>query len=120
MGLIALRNMKFFGYHGCHEEEQKIGNNYVVDVFINTSLINAAKTDALSATVDYVKVHRIVEHEIAITSKLLENVAERIINSLSKEFTEIEKVKVRVAKLNPPVGGEVEQVYIEFEKKLKE
>lgn len=120
MGKIAIKGMCFFGYHGCHKEEQNIGNNYLVDVYIDTNLTKAAKTDNLTNTIDYVKVHQIVEKEISKTSKLLENVAERVINELSKNFKHIDYIKVRVAKLHPPIGREVEKVYIELEKKFKE
>lgn len=119
MSKIALKGMRFFGYHGCHKEEQKIGNHYVVDLILKTDLDKAARSDLLADTIDYVTVHKLVEKEISITSKLLENVAQRIINSIEKKYSVVEQINVKVSKLNPPVGGEVEEVCIELEKKLR-
>lgn len=119
MSKIILNGMKFFGYHGCHKEEQKIGNNYIVDVLLETNLEKAAHSDSLHDTIDYVKVHSLVEKEIKITSKLLENVAQRIIDTIATHFPEVYSINVKVAKLNPPVGGEVEKVYVEIDKDLR-
>ena len=34
MGIIKLTNIRTFSYHGCLEEEAKIGSNYRVDLTI--------------------------------------------------------------------------------------
>ena len=34
MAVIALEGMRFFAYHGFYPEENIIGTNYVVDVYI--------------------------------------------------------------------------------------
>jgi dihydroneopterin aldolase len=45
-------------------------------------------------------------------SKLLENVAKRILDALFLSFTSIEKAKIKVSKLNPPMGGQIEKVSV--------
>jgi dihydroneopterin aldolase len=42
-----------------------------------------------------------------IKSKLLENVANRILDELYKEFPAVIKAEVKVSKLNPPLGGKL-------------
>ena len=42
MGQIALEGMEFFAFHGYYDEEQKIGNKYGVDLYIETNLNAAA------------------------------------------------------------------------------
>ncbi|MFD1094520.1 dihydroneopterin aldolase [Salegentibacter chungangensis] len=112
MGSIKLKNIKVFAYHGCLVEEGKIGSDYRVDLKVKGDLSNSAKTDSLSDTVDYVHLNKIVKEEMAIRSKLLENVAERIINRVLEEIILVQKVKVDVSKINPPIGGNVAMVTV--------
>lgn len=112
LGSITLKNIRVFAYHGCLDEEGKIGSDYRVDLKVKGDLNNPAKTDALADTIDYVHLNRIVKEEMAIRSKLLENVAERIINRVLKEIILVQKVKVEVSKINPPIGGNVAMVTV--------
>lgn len=117
MGIIKLTNIRTFSFHGCLEEEAKIGSNYRVDLTIKTNLEPSAKTDELTDTVDYVDLNRIVVEEMAIRAKLLEHVAKRIIDRVLKELKMVTKIEVEVTKLNPPINGDVEGVTIIMKKK---
>ena len=117
MGKIKLTNIRTFSYHGCLEEEAKIGSNYRVDLTVKTNLKPSAQTDELNDTVDYVDLNRIVVEEMAIRAKLLEHVAQRIIDRVLKELLPVLKIKIEVTKLNPPIGGDVEGVTIRMKKK---
>ena len=117
MGIIQVNNIKLYANHGCLEEEEKIGSEYRVDVEVKANLRKSSKTDDLMDTVDYVHLNHIVKEEMAIRSKLLEEVAQRILNRFFKELKMIEKATVSVAKINPPIGGNVEEVVIILTKK---
>ena len=117
MGIIKLTNIRTFSFHGCLEEEAKIGSNYSMNLTIKTNLEPSAKTDELTDTVDYVDLNRIVVEEMAIRAKLLEHVAKRIIDRVLKELKMVTKIEVEVTKLNPPIGGDVEGVTIIMKKK---
>ncbi len=112
MNKINIEGINLYGYHGCLEEEAKIGANYIVDVLMETDFTEAAKTDDLSKTIDYVTVFNIVKTEMAIRSKLIESVGKRIVDELKKEFDTLKKVEVKISKLNPPMNGNVEKVSI--------
>lgn len=112
MGAITIKNIKVFAYHGCLEEEGKIGSEYRVDLKVKGDLSRAAKTDELQDTMDYVHLNKIVKEEMAIRSKLLETVAERILNRILAEILIVQKVKVAVSKINPPIGGNVQMVTV--------
>ena len=114
MGIIKLKNIRTFSYHGCLVEEGKIGSDYRVDLEVKTDLKLSAETDDLHDTVDYVLLNKIVVTEMAIRSHLLEHVAKRIINKILTESKMVTKVKVAVSKINP-IGGDVEMVTIEME-----
>jgi len=117
MGIIKVNNIKLYAYHGCLDEEAKIGSEYRVDVSIKADLKKSAKTDDLIDTVDYVHLNYIVKEEMAIRAKLLEEVAQRILNRMFKELKKVKKAKVSVSKINPPIGGNVEEVVIILTKK---
>ena len=117
MGIIKLNNIRTFSFHGCLVEESKIGSDYRVDLEVKTDLEKSAKTDDLDDTVDYVHLNKIVKEEMAIRSKLLEHVAKRIIDRIFNEIKSVKKIVVSVAKLNPPIGGDVESVEIEMRAK---
>ena len=115
MGTIKLKNIRTFSFHGCLEEEGKIGSDYRVDLEIKTDLRKSSTTDDLKDTVDYVLLNKIVVEEMDIRSKLLEHVAHRIITRIFKEIPAVSRIVLAVSKLNPPIGGDVEAVTIEME-----
>ena len=117
MGNIYLKNIRLYAYHGCMEEEGKIGSDYVVNLKVKTDLSVSSKTDNLTDTVDYVNLYSIVKEEMKHRAKLLEHVVERIVNRIIKEHPEVVKASVRVAKKNPPIGGNVEEVAVKREVK---
>lgn len=115
MGTIKLQNIRTFSFHGCLEEEGKIGSDYRVDLEIKTDLRKSSLTDELKDTVDYVLLNQIVVEEMDIRAKLLEHVAHRIITRIFKEIPSVSRIILAVSKLNPPIGGDVEAVTIEME-----
>lgn len=112
MGKITLKNIKVFSYHGCLDEEGKIGSDYRVDLMVKGNLTHSAQTDSLSDTIDYVHLNKIVKQEMAIRTKLLETVADRILNRIFNEIELVEKARVDVSKINPPIGGDVGMVTV--------
>lgn len=117
MGKIQVNNIKLYAYHGCLEEEAKIGSWYRVDIEVEGDLSKSAKTDELSDTIDYVHLNAIAKEEMAIRSKLLEEVAQRILDRFFREIPMLEMAKVAVAKINPPIGGNVEEVVVILEQR---
>ncbi|MBP6870682.1 MAG: dihydroneopterin aldolase [Bacteroidales bacterium] len=114
MGTIAIEGMEFYAYHGCFHEEQIIGTRFTVDLFMEADTTSAELTDDLSETVDYQSVYRVVSEEMAIKSKLLEHVARRILSRIGREFPQVGAARIKVSKMNPPVGGKTERVSVEI------
>ncbi|HEY6160421.1 MAG TPA: dihydroneopterin aldolase [Bacteroidia bacterium] len=112
MGKILVEGIKLYAYHGCMEEEGRIGRSFVVDVTIETDLGPSTLNDSLADTIDYVKVYDVVKEEMAVRSKLIEHVGGRIIDHLKRRFPKIIHVEVKVTKLNPPIDGNVDSVSV--------
>lgn len=111
---IQLNQIQIYAYHGCYAEEQIVGNNFIVDVSLNVDTTIAAESDNIKDALNYVEVYDIVKHEMAIKSHLLENVVARICKHIKTRFNGNGLVggTVKVAKLAPPVGGQMESVSV--------
>ena len=112
---IEVNGIKIYAFHGCLPEEGKIGGQYSVDVMLNTNFTEAAKNDDLTKTIDYVIVNKIVNEEMAIRSKLIEHVGQRILERLKREINSIQLVRIKVTKICPPINGDVDNVAIIIE-----
>ncbi len=112
---IEVNGIKLYAFHGCLEEEARIGGHYVVDVAISTDFSLAAETDDLSKTVDYVAVNAIVKEEMAIRSKLIEHVGQRIFSRIKNEMKGVSELSVKITKISPPINGDVSNVAILIE-----
>ncbi|UWX54992.1 dihydroneopterin aldolase [Maribacter litopenaei] len=119
MGTIRVDNIRVYSYHGCLSEETKIGSDYLVNVEVKADLSKAIESDELRDTVDYVHINRIVVEEMGIPSKLLEHVAKRIGNRILGDLSMVKKTTISVAKVNPPINGDVEKVLVKLSFKRK-
>ena len=117
MGKIEVNNIRIFASHGCLREESIIGSDYRVDLSISANLQIAAASDKLQDTVDYVHLHRIIKEEMQIPSKLLEHVSKRIVDRIFRELPAVNEARLSIAKINPPIGGDVEEVKVILEEK---
>ena len=115
MGQIYLENIRTYSHHGCMKEETVIGSEYRVDLWVDADLTVASSSDDLKDTPDYVVLHQIVVKEMKIPSRLLEHVAQRIIERIKSTVKDLDHVRVRVSKINPPMGGDVQSVSVLLE-----
>ena len=114
--IIELENMKFYAYHGHFEIEQKVGNHFLVNLLVETGAMAAAHSDRLRDALDYQRLYQLVKGEMEVPSHLLEHVANRIADKISVEFPAVQRMKVKISKMNPPMGGEMQQVSVTLER----
>jgi 7,8-dihydroneopterin aldolase/epimerase/oxygenase len=115
MGLIAIEGLQFYAHHGYYKEEQVLGGKYTVDIYLQVDTTEAAATDDLKKTINYEQVYQIAKTEMEHHAKLIEHVCARILQKVKTAFPQVQKVKVRLSKHNPPLKGSVERVYVELE-----
>ena len=109
---IEIKGMSFYAYHGVMEQEKKVGNTYTIDLKLYTDLSKAIQTDNLDDTINYAAVFDVVKEEMKVSSQLLEHVAGRIINHIKQCFPKITAVEIRLAKLNPPISGDIKEAAV--------
>jgi dihydroneopterin aldolase len=117
--LVELIGMEFYAYHGCFKEEQIIGNRFMVNFSAETEMERPGITDTLSDALNYQELYYMIKEEIEITSKLLENVALRILDRAYRDFPAIKWAQISISKLNPPIGGRVEASRVVMSRRYK-
>lgn len=116
LGQIFIEDMEFFAFHGHYDEEKFAGNRFVVSIYLWTDTSKAEKTDNLDDALNYQVVYAIISDIMKNTkSNLVENLASNILDAIFQRFPELQKAKIRIAKLNPPMGGKIGKVGVEIE-----
>lgn len=113
MGKITLENIKIFGFHGCMEEETKVGSLFSIDLEIDTDFKKSYISDNLSDTIDYTYLFKIIKEEMLIRSNLIENLAKRIIKNIKLKIKNINFIKIKLCKISPPLkGSEINKICV--------
>lgn len=117
MSKIILENMEFQANHGVLEHEKTLGNTFLVTVEMEVYTDKAGVTDLLEDTINYQLVYQAIKKQIEIPSNLIEHVAHRIVDKLMNKFLKIQALSLTLSKMNPPLGGKVEKVSIQMERR---
>ncbi len=118
MAVVALEGMEFFAYHGLHEEERVIGTHFILDVWIQTEIkdvkvVRENDIDQVTGSINYALLYEVCHIQMQKPQKLLEHVIKNITNELKKQFDEMQMVRIRLRKKNPPVSGRVKWAVVE-------
>ena len=116
MGCIEIEGMEFYAYHGHYEEEQIVGNRFLIDLKIETDCRKAAVSDDIEDAVNYQTAYKIIKSEMKKKSNLLENIAGRILDAIYEKLDNLKSVTIKVSKMNPPMGGKIKKVSITMTK----
>ncbi len=120
MGIIEIEGMEFYAYHGCFTEEQIVGNKFMVDLRLEADCSKAQVSDNINDAVNYQIAYEIIKEEMDKKSHLLENIADRILNKIFKKLPKIDVATIKVAKINPPLGGKIGHVSVSLTKYLSD
>jgi dihydroneopterin aldolase len=110
---VALNNMEFFAFHGFYPEEQKSGNQFILDTEVELKSFDS-NDDNIYDTVNYEDLYKICKEEMKNTQKLLETVVFNIINRYKEELNNITAATVRLEKIGPQMGGKVGKAVVEM------
>ena len=104
---IELIGLVVFGHHGYLEEERRLGQRFLVDVWVDVRG-EATDSDRIEDTLDYRRIAALVRDVFAGEERLLlEGLAGAIVDGILGRFAAVERARVRVRKpdvvLDPPV-----------------
>ncbi len=109
--------MVFYGYHGVHDEERRLGQRFIVSLTLYTDPTLDAQIRNLDDTVDYTKVyHDIREIMESRQFHLLESCANTIADKLLDGYPLVQKVKICIQKPSVPINGSLKSVEVELKR----
>lgn len=103
---IELDNMRFNACHGVLPQERLTGGEFIVSIKARYDISRAMISDNVADTISYAEIFKIVNKEMLKPSCLLENIAGRIGESIFREVEGIGELKIKVSKVNPPMGAQ--------------
>ncbi|MDD2634767.1 MAG: dihydroneopterin aldolase [Bacteroidales bacterium] len=115
MNKIFISDMEFFAFHGHYPQEKTSGNKFLVDLTMYGATQKAELSDDLKDAINYQIAYALIRDVFKNTkSNLLEKIASDILTAIFNEFPELEKTKVKIKKINPPMGGQIGAVGVEI------
>ena len=101
---IHLYNLKFYSFHGVHEEEKILGNEY--EVYADVEFHEEDdEINSLSKTINYTAIFEIIKKRMQIPSSLLETVVMDIGNTIHEQYGYVRRIYVSLKKVHPPIKG---------------
>jgi 7,8-dihydroneopterin aldolase/epimerase/oxygenase len=114
MFTVHLDKLILFAHHGVHDEEGIIGTDFEVSVSVH---FNAPeKVMALDDTINYVKVFNVVKNRFAIPERLLETLAQHIVDDIYAIDNRITTINISIHKINPPISNFIGSVGVTYSK----
>lgn len=114
MFTIHLHNLKFFSFHGLHEEEKVLGKEY--DVNADVTFEENGLVNRLNQTIDYVKIYDIIRQRMNVPTHLLETVAQDLAQLIYKADNRITSIYISIKKLHPPIEAFEGSVGVTYKK----
>lgn len=113
MDKINIKKLEVFANHGVFPEENTLGQKFVISAVLYTSTRKAGLSDELEHSVHYGEVSRFIKEFVeGHVWKLLESVAEQLVQALLLEFPLLNRVDLEIEKPWAPVGLPLETVSV--------
>jgi dihydroneopterin aldolase len=113
-GTVYLKNVRLHAFHGVNQQEQVVGNDFIVNLRASYPLGKAMQSDDVGHALNYTELLEVVKTEMGQPSKLLENVAQRIAEKVFQRFPEVGELCLDLRKVNPPMGADCDGAGIEL------
>jgi len=111
---VHLHNVRFHGFHGLYETEKLVGGDFLVDLSVGFEPSVEVVTH-IEQTVDYTRLHHIVQEKMSVPTPLLETLATEIVATIREQFTGVSKISISIKKLHPPVNNFQGSLGVSFE-----
>jgi len=112
---VIVEELKLYGYHGIHEEERKHGTFFQYDLSVQTEFSLGMESDELRDTLNYVELIEIIKEANAVPAKLLEYLGGKISRAIFEAHPRAKEIRLKIQKLNPPIGEELKSVGVLIE-----
>lgn len=114
---IKIEELEVFANHGVFQEENVLGQKFLVSATLYTETRKAGQTDELTASIHYGEVSTfITEYLKNHTYKLLERVAEGLAEELLLQIKGLNRVELEIKKPWAPIGLPLKSVNVQIER----
>ena len=118
MDRIIIENLEVFARHGVFPEENVLGQKFLFSLTLWTDTRRAGISDALEDSVNYGEVcHLVQEFATSHTFRLLEALAENLVEELLIRYPSLSQVDLTIRKPWAPVGLPLESVGVAISRK---
>ena len=111
---ILLQGLQYHAFIGVGEQEQVVGNDYVLDLRLGYPFAAAMESDFVDDTLNYADVFNVVSEVMKQPSKLLEAAAGKIVKELCARYKRLESIDLKLVKRNPPMGADCDSTGVEL------
>lgn len=108
---VGLCGIEVYGHIGYFPEERKMGRRFRVEAHVEYRVEEVGQ----APPIDYREIAALVRERFTTEGYLIEHLAEELAQAILGRWKSVEKVRVRVHKLHPPVGILAESAYAEVE-----
>ncbi|MCF6237356.1 MAG: dihydroneopterin aldolase [Candidatus Marinimicrobia bacterium] len=117
MGILTIKNLVFYGYHGVQDFEKELGGRFEVDVKIRYPFTRCASEDTLDKAVDYQTVYGVVKEMVTGRKyHLIETLADHVADALVGQF-DVDEITVILRKKKVPIDAVLDYVEVEVTRK---
>lgn len=100
---ITIDRLEIYAFHGVLEQENEVGNLFLVSVNLEYDFTKAAETDDLSYALNYAELTEIVVETMRHPRKLMETVAMDLKNKIMARWPEVVSGSISISKPHPPI-----------------
>lgn len=117
MDQIIIQDLSIYAKHGVYMEENILGQQFLVSVYMDLDLSRAGQSDNLEYTIDYGKVcHFVTKYMQGHTYKLIESAAEHLAAELLLKYDQVKKIRIKVKKPWAPIGLPIKNVSVSVDR----
>lgn len=114
---IELHDIHIHAFHGVYLNEDKVGNDYIINLEVKYDEKNA-DFDDIANTINYVDLYKIVKNRMQVPTGLLEKICESIVRHIRHHYPFISEVNLSIHKLQAAIPDFQGKVGVTMNKKF--
>jgi 7,8-dihydroneopterin aldolase/epimerase/oxygenase len=109
---VSLRQLRFFAFHGLHQEEKKVKGEFIVDLDLH--YLPGEKVERIEDTINYAEVFALVKQRMELPEELLETLAMDLAEKIRERWAFVKEIVICIEKKKAPIhnfNGRVSVTY---------
>lgn len=99
---INLKDLRFYAYHGIHDEEKLLGGEFELNLSVKfKETVNVIQD--INRGINYVDLYKMVQDSMKVPTPLLETVVMKLGQIILSQYPFIIDIDISLTKLHPPI-----------------